>query len=270
MDIKLGDVQVTALIPVAIKANETLRKKPRVRDEVAVEIIKTLGIDTKPLDKFMSHEGVIARTIMLDRSVREFIEKNPECVIVNLASGFDNRFSRVDNGKISWFDVDLPDSIELRKNVFPVRERVSMISGSVLESDWCAAVLTEIEKRSSSKTNPVPVLFLAEGLFMYFSLEEIGKLLSILKINFRRGTLIAEQNNPMMVEKQNLHDTVKNTKAVFKSGTWSGQEIADLCDGIKFVEEHSFNEEMKKYSFGGWLFAKLLPKMNDRWATFKW
>lgn len=270
MDIKLGDVQVTALIPVAIKANETLRKKPRVRDEVAVEIIKTLGIDTKPLDKFMSHEGVIARTIMLDRSVREFIEKNPESVIVNLASGFDNRFSRVDNGKIAWFDVDLPDSIELRKKVFPVRERVSMISGSVLESDWCAAVLTEIEKRSSSKINPVPVLFLAEGLFMYFSLEEIGKLLSILKMNFRRGTLIAEQNNPMMVEKQNLHDTVKNTKAVFKSGTWSGQEIADLCDGIKFVEEHSFNEEMKKYSFGGWLFAKLLPKMNDRWATFKW
>lgn len=238
MDIKLGDVQVTALIPVAIKSNETLRKKPRVRDEVAVEIIKTLGIDTKPLDKFMSHEGVIARTIMLDRSVREFIEKNPECVIVNLASGFDNRFSRVDNGKIAWFDVDLPDSIELRKKVFPERERVSMISGSVLESDWCAAILAEIEKRSSSKTNPVPVLFLAEGLFMYFTLEEIGKLLSILKMNF-------------------------------KSGTWSGQEIAELCDGIKFVEEHSFNEEMKKYSFGGWLFAKLLPKMNDRWATFK-
>lgn len=239
MDIKLGDVQVTALIPVAIKSNETLRKKPRVRDEVAVEIIKTLGIDTKPLDKFMSHEGVIARTIMLDRSVREFIEKNPECVIVNLASGFDNRFSRVDNGKIAWFDVDLPDSIELRKKVFPERERVSMISGSVLESDWCAAILAEIEKRSSSKTNPVPVLFLAEGLFMYFTLEEIGKLLSILKMNF-------------------------------KSGTWSGQEIAELCDGIKFVEEHSFNEEMKKYSFGGWLFAKLLPKMNDRWATFRW
>lgn len=239
MDIKLGDVQVTALIPVAIKANETLRKKPRVRDEVAVEIIKTLGIDTKPLDKFMSHEGVIARTIMLDRSVWEFIEKNPECVIVNLASGFDNRFSRVDNSKIAWFDVDLPDSIELRKKVFPVRERVAMISGSVLESDWCAPVLSEIEKRNSSKTYSVPVLFLAEGLFMYFTLEEIGKLLSILKMNF-------------------------------KSGTWSGKEIAELCDGIQFVEEHSFNEEMKKYSFGGWLFAKLLPKMNDRWATFRW
>ena len=70
MTISLGDVETTALIPVAIKANETQRKNPRVRDEVAVEMIKTLQIDTKPFDKFMSHEGVIARTVMIDRIVK--------------------------------------------------------------------------------------------------------------------------------------------------------------------------------------------------------
>ena len=51
MNINLGDVQETALITVSIKANETLRKKPRVRDEVSVEIIKTLGINTEHYDK---------------------------------------------------------------------------------------------------------------------------------------------------------------------------------------------------------------------------
>ena len=263
MNIALGDVETTALIPVAIKANETLRKNPRIRDEVAVEMIKTLGIDTAPLDKFMSHEGVIARTIMLDRMVKDFIAKNPSAVIVNMGAGFDNRFSRVDNGSIFWFDLDLPDSIELRKKVFSERERVSMISGNVLEDKWCAAVKTEIAKTNSK------VLFLAEGLFMYLTLEEIAKLLNVLKSNFPNGTLIAEQNNPLMVKNQKYHDTVKNTNAVFKSGTWSGQEIADLCEGVRFVEEHSFNEEMKKHSVRGWLFAKLLPKMNDRWAVFE-
>ena len=264
MNISLGDVETTALIPVAIKASETLRKNPRVRDEVAVEIIKNLGIDTKPFDKFMSHEGVIARTVMLDRMLKDFIEKNPSAVIVNMGAGFDNRFSRVDNGKIIWFDLDLPDSIEVRKKVFSERERVSMLSGSVLEDAWCGAVKDAIAKTNSK------VLFLAEGLFMYLTLEEIAKLLSILKTNFPGGTLIAEQNNPLMVKNQKYHDTVKNTNAVFKSGTWSGQEIADLCEGVRFVEEHSFNEEMKKHSFAGWLFAKLLPKMNDRWAVFEW
>ena len=263
MTISLGDVETTALIPVAIKANESLRKNPRIRDEIAVEMIKKLGIDTKPFDKFMSHEGVIARTVMLDRMVKNFIAKNPSAVIVNIGAGFDNRFSRMDNGSIFWFDLDLPDSIELRKKVFSERERVSLLSGSVLEDTWCQAVNSEIEKTNSK------VLFLAEGLFMYFTLEEISKLLSVLKTNFPGGTLIAEQNNPLMVKNQKYHDTVKNTNAVFKSGTWSGQEIADLCDGIRFVEEHSFNEEMKKHSIRGWLFAKLLPKMNDRWAVFE-
>ena len=84
MTISLGDVETTALIPVAIKANETLRKNPRVKDEIAVEMIKTLGIDTSPYDKFLSHEGVIARTVMIDRMVKNFIAKNPSAVIVNL------------------------------------------------------------------------------------------------------------------------------------------------------------------------------------------
>ncbi len=268
MELKLGDVQTTALIPVAIKASESLRPNARVRDDVAVKMIEALGIDTAPYDKFLSHEGVIARTVMLDRMVKDFVAQNPDAVIVNMGAGFDNRFSRVDNGKIFWFDLDLPDSIALRKKVFEERERVQMIEGSVLEDGWVGAVQKEIKKRGGEKT--APVLFLAEGLFMYFTLEEIATLLKVLKDNFQSGTLIAEQNNPMMVKNQKYHDTVKATNAVFKSGTWSGQEIAALCPGMTLVEEHSFNEEMKKHSFGGWLFAALLPKMNDRWASFVW
>lgn len=264
MDLKLGDVQTTALIPVAVKANESMRKNARVYDDVAVQVVRTLGLDTKPYDKFMSHEGVIARTVMLDRMVKDFIAGTPDAVIVNLGAGFDNRFSRVDNGRIRWFDVDLPDSIELRKKVFKERDRVTMIAGSVLDDGWCGQVKAGMPKADAK------VLFLAEGLFMYFTLDEIKTILSILKNNFPGATLIAEQNNPMMVKNQKYHDTVKNTKAVFKSGTWSGQEIADLVSGVRFVEEHSFNEEMRKHSFGGWLFATLLPKMNDRWAKFAW
>ena len=264
MTLQLGDVQTTALIPVAIKASETKKKNPRIKDEMAVQIIEHLNIDTKPFDKFLSHEGVIARTIMLDRMLRQWILNNPNGVVVNIGAGFDNRFSRVDNGKIVWFDLDLPDLIAARKKVFEERDRVTMICGNALSQEWTDIVKAEIQKKNSS------VIFIAEGLFMYLTMEEIHTFLTILKKNFSKGTLIAEQNNPLMVNNQKHHDVVKKTNAVFKSGTWSGQEIANLCEGIHFVEEHSFNEEMKKHSLRGWLFAKILPKINDRWATFKW
>ena len=265
MELELGDVQTTALIPLAVKANETMRDNARIRDDKAVEIIKALKIDTKQYDRFMSHEGVIARTIMLDKKLKEMIRKEPDIVIVNIGAGFDNRFSRVDNGRIRWFDLDLPDAIAARKKAFPEQERVTMIAGSALEDGWCAEVKEAVYGRESK-----PV-FLAEGLFMYFTMDQIKDFLNVLKNNFPDGgTLIAEQNNKYMVKNEKYHDTVKNTKAHFMSGTDSGQEIADLVPGFTLTEEHSFNEEMKKYSIRGKLFALLFPKMNDRWATFTW
>ena len=265
MDLKLGDIQMTALIPLAIKANETLRSNARIRDQKAVEIIKALDLDTTSYDKFLSHEGTIARTIMLDRQLKEIIRKAPDTVIVNVGAGFENRFERVDNGRIEWFDLDLPDTIAARKKAFPERDRVTMIAGNALDSKWCSAVQNALIGR---KAKPV---FIAEGLFMYLTLDQIRTFLEILKNNFQDGgILIAEQNCKFMQKSEKHHDTVKNTNAHFLSGTDSGQEIADLAEGIQLVEEHSFNEEMKKYSIRGKLFALLLPKVNDRWATFRW
>ncbi len=57
MTANLGVVQETMLIPLVIKANETLRQKARIRDEKAVEIMKQLQMDTEKYDKFMSHEA---------------------------------------------------------------------------------------------------------------------------------------------------------------------------------------------------------------------
>ena len=82
MDLQLGDVQETALIPLAIRANETKRENARIHDQKAVEIIDTLGIDTKDLDKFFSHEGVVARTILFDEVVKKLLKKYPDAVCV--------------------------------------------------------------------------------------------------------------------------------------------------------------------------------------------
>ena len=265
MELQLGDVQTTALIPLAIKANESLRKNPRFKDQKAVEIIKKLNIDTAEYDKFMSHEGVVARTVMLDRQLKEMIKKHPDLIVVNVGAGFDDRFSRVDNGRIQWFDLDLPDAIAARKKAFSERERVTMIPGNALEEDWCETVRSAVVKTGSK-----PV-FIAEGLFMYLTMDQIRTFLTILKNNFTDGgILIAEQNSKLMVKNEKFHDTVKNTKAHFRSGTDSGLEIACLVSGFTLLAEHSFNEEMKKHSIRGRLFALLLPKMNDRWATFEW
>ena len=56
----------------------------------------------------------------------------------------------------------------------------------------------------------------------------------------------------------------------FSSAMYIGEEIVSLVPGFALVEEHSFHEEMKKYSLRGKLFAWLFPKINNRFATIKW
>lgn len=115
MDLKFGDIQETALIPLAIKASETSRPNARIRDLKAKEIIDSLGVDVSKYDPFMSHEGVVARTIMYRDQLKVLLRQYPDAVCINLGCGFDDKFSQVDNGKLQWFDVDLADQIAVRK-----------------------------------------------------------------------------------------------------------------------------------------------------------
>ena len=75
-----GDVQETALIPLAIKASETARKNARIRDEKAKTIIESLGVDVSKYDPFLSHEGVVARTIMFRDELKRLLEEYPDAV----------------------------------------------------------------------------------------------------------------------------------------------------------------------------------------------
>src|SRR5580693_1102998 len=68
------------------------------------------------------------------------------------------RFDRIDNGQVRWFDLDLPDTIELRQRFFTQTDRQTMIAGSVLDTDWFDTV----------NAGPGPHLFVAEAVFVYF------------------------------------------------------------------------------------------------------
>ncbi len=133
MALQFGDVQETALITLAIRASETAREKPRIVVMKAKEIIDSLGVDVSKFDPFLSHEGVVARTILFRNTLKDLLRQYPDAVCINLGCGFDDKFSQVDNGTLQWFDVDLPDQIEVRRKVFSDRDRCTMVAGNALE-----------------------------------------------------------------------------------------------------------------------------------------
>ncbi|MEY8324887.1 2-dehydropantoate 2-reductase N-terminal domain-containing protein [Lachnospiraceae bacterium 54-11] len=254
----LGDVQETALIPLAIRANETERKTARIHDNKAVAIIRELDVDTEKLDRFFSHEGVIARTIMFDEAVKKLLRKYPGAVCVNIGCGLDDRFTRVDNGKVRWFHVDLADSIEMRKHFFHETEREHMLAADILRAGWTEQI----------PKNKV-VIVIAEGLFMYFSKEQVQTVLNSITGSFDRGFLLVELMHPKMMNEKK-HDTVKNTSAKFGWGTVTGRDLLPLDAKLMLINERSFWEEMKKYSLIGKIGSVVAGKLNNRLAVYRW
>ena len=259
MNLQFGDIQETALIPLAIKASETARPNARIKDLKAKEIIDSLGVDVSKFDPFLSHEGVVARTILYREKLKELLKAYPDAVCINLGCGFDDKFSQVDNGSVRWFDVDLPDQIAVRRKVYEDRERCVMLEGNALNGDWT---------RSIPKADMVIVVM--EGVLEYFSKEQVKTCLNMLCDSFPHGYLLAELHSPFLEKNSKHHDAVKNTNATFGWGTKSGREYLALEPRMTLVSETSYNEEMKKYTIRGKLFAIIGKNLNNRLAVFKW
>ncbi len=259
MELTFGDVQETALIPLAIKASETSRANARIVDPMAKQIIEVLGVDVSKYDPFLSHEGVVARTIMYKKELQNLIDKYPDALCINLGCGFDDKFSQVDNGQITWFDVDLPDQIEKRRKVYSDRARCTMLAGSALDSDWT----TQLPKHDMN-------IIVMEGVLEYFTKDQVKKCINMLCDNFEHGYLLAELHSPFLEKNGRHHDAVKYTNASFGWGTKSGREYLELEPRMSLISETSYNEEMKKYSIRGKLFAILGKNLNNRLAVFQW
>ena len=261
MDLQFGDIQETALVTLAIRASETARPNPRIVDKKAKEIIDTLGVDVSKYDPFLSHEGVVARTIMFANTLRGLVAHFPDALCVNLGCGFDDKFSQVDNGRIEWYDVDLPDQIAVRRKVFEDRPRCTMLEGDALDGAWTSTLPHD---RSAN-------IIVMEGVLEYFTKEQTATCLHMLCNSFEHGYLVAEMNSMFMVKHSKQHDAIKNTNATFKWGTESGAEFVELEPRLALLSERSYNEEMRKHTLRGKLFAATLGRnVNNRIAVFRW
>lgn len=243
---KLTDVPETMLISLRARYLETKEKNGIINDPKSVEILDQIDCDFsgKKEVSIGSQKGTAIRTEILDELTLEFLAKNPDGVVVNLGCGLDTRYYRLNNRKVLWFDLDLPQSIQLRRNFFEETDTFKFIEKSVFDFSWTE----QIPKGR-------PTLFIAEGLFMYFTEEEIKSILKNIRSNFTNAEIILEAMSPMMARNSNKHPDIKYRDVVFKWGIKTGKEMEKWGIGIEFIAEYFyFDRHQDKLPF----FYKLL------------
>lgn len=236
MPIKLDGVMETLLITLYVRAKDAMSTNPVIHDKKAIEIIQKIDYDFKKFESGeMSYYGVLARAKTMDEEVKKFIAENPDCVIVSVGCGLDTRFSRVDNGKIKWYNLDFPQVIEQRELFFEKTHRVINIGKSALDPTWTQDVKTEGKK----------LLIISEGMLMYLKENEISQLLQILTHGFDSFEAQFDLLYKGLVNKAKMHDTLKKTSAQFNWGVKDGSEVVALCPTLQQKGLINFTDELK-------------------------
>lgn len=181
--IELGTIQETMLLTLADRAVDARKKRSILQDTKAVEIIESID---HPLARSGGiHQGTVTRTAIYDSLLRGFLDRHPAGTVVEIGSGLNTRFERVDNGRVHWIDLDLPDSIEVRRKFFADTDRRRMLAGSVLDNGWHEAVAAL----------PGPYLFVSEGVLAYLPREDVDRALSTIAGRFPGATLVFDTYN---------------------------------------------------------------------------
>jgi O-methyltransferase involved in polyketide biosynthesis len=85
-------------------------------------------------------------------------------MVVSLDCGFDPRYWRIDNQKCKHIELDLPEVIEVKREIVKDKLKYEMIGCSVLDTSWIDKVLFNGHKK---------VLLIAEVLFMFLPKLEV-------------------------------------------------------------------------------------------------
>jgi O-methyltransferase involved in polyketide biosynthesis len=206
----LTEAQSTLLMPLWARALESRRVDPLLRDRRAAEIVDSLEFD---FDRFrrmrVPQADYCVRAVVLDQLVEEFLRDNPDGTVVEFGVGLDTRFDRLDNGRVTWIELDLPHVIDVREQFFESTDRRHMIRGSLTSVDWIPKV---------SDLGKGPWLFIAEGVLYFLTGSEVLTLLDRMVDAFPTGSFLFDAQSPWFLWFSNLRQPMSNATMKFSLG----------------------------------------------------
>ncbi|MGP4015446.1 class I SAM-dependent methyltransferase [Saccharopolyspora sp. 5N708] len=227
--IRLTGAQQTLLGPLYARALDSRRPDPVLGDETANQLLDRIDFNFRSL-----HLGsgdlitVTMRAKQLDDWVAEYLAEHPDAVVLHLACGLDSRAFRLKvPAGVHWYDVDMPDVIELRNRLYPEQpENYRTIATSVTERDW----LEEIPMGR-------PTLVVAEGLVMYLTEADGLDLLRRLVERFEVGEMMFDAALPWTVPAARFSWFLQRTGARFHWGIGDPHTVELHVPGLRLRQE---------------------------------
>lgn len=268
--IEIGSIQETLLIALWCRARENEKANPCLLDPKSSEILSQLDYDFRRIERAVTEYTALASNISCrycDDTVKSFVANQPKATVVSIGAGLDTTFYRVDNGLLRWYDLDVPEVVELRKGLIPETDRSKCIARSMFDFSW-------FDEIGPAKDG----LFLfARGVFCYFDAADLKRLFSALAIRFPGAEMAFNSynvigrwgGNHLVVRRAGIRD------APLKWAIGSTKQLTRWDSRIEIVDEWPLFSRMPRDPAWKWstvVFMNLsdrLKSMNMMHLRFK-
>ncbi len=240
----------TMLMTLSSRALQSQWKNPILRDPWAEEAMRHIDYDMSKTLKGVSSWGmwkkigpaiVAPRAATFDLLTNRYLADHPDATVLQVGCGMDSRVYRLDPPKtVEWFDVDYPDVIDLRRQLFPERGSYHLIGAPLDDLRW----LDEVPRDR-------PGVLIAEGVFQYLSEAEVKALLGAVVAHFPSGQVIFDAVHPSVVKR--VGSNVGGTGATWKWGIDDPQDIKQLEPKLEVIKEFRTHELVGFSQFPLWI-----------------
>jgi O-methyltransferase involved in polyketide biosynthesis len=221
-----GSVEWTMLGLLYLRACESQLAQPILGDRFAAQDVARIDYDFGRLHRSVrpaTNQFMVAlRGVQFDAWVTDYLSSHPDSVVLHLGCGLQSRAFRIAAPEgMRWFDVDLPQVIALRRQLYSESDTYRMVGSSVTDPGW----LDELPAGG-------PLLVVAEGLLMYLSPAEVTELLHRLVGRFDTGELLADLVSLWGPRLSRLF-----APGLIKWGTRDGGEITRWDARLRLIED---------------------------------
>ncbi|HWR17052.1 MAG TPA: class I SAM-dependent methyltransferase [Terriglobales bacterium] len=253
--VQLGAVEETLLVPLYARALDAGRRPSILNDPKAVEMVDAIEWDFERFNQRRRMAGCVLRTASFDEMVKEFLRRHPAGTVVEIGAGLNTRFERLDNGRLHWFDLDLPDTAALRSRFFTDSERRKTLAASVVDAGWIARV----------KESPGPYCFVAETVLVYLGEEAVKTALRQIAGNFPGAWVVLDTASQRAMEHGNRDHERQKLRARFRWACNDPKEMEGWGIGLRLVESRTMadmHESVKaKLSWRGRMIYRVVTRL---------
>ncbi|MEZ0365537.1 class I SAM-dependent methyltransferase [Mycobacterium sp. pUA109] len=244
MPVDLSGAPQTMLATFYAKALDADFANPILGDRYAKEIVDRIDYDwTKTSITARRAPSVTSRSAHFDAWVRQFLAVHPQAVVLHLGCGLDSRFFRLQPGPgVEWYDVDYPEVVELRTQLYPSRDHYHLVAASVTDPAWLADIATGR-----------PTLMIGEGLTMYLTEQDGIALLRRVVDRFGSGELQFDAFNWLGIKSQWTNTVVRRSGSTLSWAINGPKDILEAVPGVRLLawqrwfESHTFAQLRPAY-----------------------